>query len=129
MRSCRQAARLSDDVVEALVEVEGSVNAFFVTLRDQRINFQAVSFGIEKIARHRIAHFFVRMADAVIDRYAERFEAFVVILHVSRRIHTPGDMGNDFGIALASFREGELMILDFGSGVRNTIRPGYSRYL
>jgi hypothetical protein len=46
--ACRQAAGLSDDLVEGLIEVERSIHAFFIALRNQGVNFQAVSSGSRK---------------------------------------------------------------------------------
>ena len=80
----RQTARLGDDLVDRAVEIEGPVDPRIVPVSDQGVDFQPVSFGIEKIARDSIPEDFVGVADAMIDGHAEHLKLFIVLFDVFR---------------------------------------------
>jgi hypothetical protein len=64
------------------------------------------------------------MAHTVVNWHTLGFEPFVKFFNVGRRIDAPGDVGNDLGVALASFGQSELVVLDVGIGCEKDHPPG-----
>jgi hypothetical protein len=64
MTGRREAACLGDDFVNAFIEIERAIDARVVAFGHQRVDFQSVALGIEKITRDGVAHFFIGMAYA-----------------------------------------------------------------
>src|SRR5438309_8734412 len=124
VRAGVKTARLRDDFLHAAIEIERTVDARVIALGHKSINFDAVPLWIEKIARHRVAHFLVSVAHAVIDRYTQRLETLIIRLDVGRRFGAPSDMRDDLGVALAPLGESELVIFDIRIGRQEHHAPG-----
>ena len=119
-----ESACLGDDLLHALVQVQGPFDACPVALRDQSVDLKTVPLGIEEIARDCVSHLLVGVAYAVIDPHPLRLEPFVERLYVGRGLNVPGYVREDLGVALPSLDQSELVVVNLGSGVMNAMRPG-----
>src|SRR3954468_20538506 len=63
----QKPACLRNDIIYALIQIERAVDTGIVALGYESVDFEPVTFGIEKVTGNRISHYLVRMTNTVVD--------------------------------------------------------------